>query len=521
MRRRGAAAGYAFALPLADAAPYLAGAAVVALLRGLAGTRRQNYAPMAPATAAGIVFCLIRSGLAVAGYAGLPGILSAAAEALLVLGLSYLLVGFFAVPRQGGMPQDAEKRAALLLRLYGAAGLPDALHGTGAVRRPRRRRADGAGCCGPRAGGSSRRNGRGRHGGAVRGGPRQPVCRAWHRGRRACRWLVHRQQPPGDGSGVLRRGAGGRVLRARQQRGAAAGRGALHCGRGVLPAARRTVPACSRRAAVRPFASRAALTTLSGRLEAVSGALCAVGDTVQAVCERLPPRRETTADLCDAVAERCCKACGKRLYCWVDCAGETYDAFNNLSPLIAMPDGVAAADLPPVLQRRCQTPVRLANAINVAAAEQAARRAARTHDGAARAALCEQYSALAAALAELAGQVYQTDVPDKRKARRLEQLFSEIGLEPLETTVAQDASGRVTATVCVPRLSFTADELKVITDEVSTLCRRTFAPAQCIHSGTVTKLLFRERPRFAVDCAVCAPARRRRHIRRCDTGLPR
>lgn len=236
----------------------------------------------------------------------------------------------------------------------------------------------------------------------------------------------------------------------------------------------------------------------------MSGALCAVGDTVQAVCERLPPRRETTADLCDAVAERCCKACGKRLYCWVDCAGETYDAFNNLSPLIAMPDGVAAADLPPVLQRRCQTPVRLANAINVAAAEQAARRAARTHDGAARAALCEQYSALASALAELAGQVYQTDVPDKRKARRLEQLFSEIGLEPLETTVAQDASGRVTATVCVPRLSFTADELKVITDEVSTLCRRTFAPAQCIHSGTVTKLLFRERPRFAVDCAVCA-----------------
>ena len=86
---------------------------MVALLRGLAGTRRQNYAPMAPATAAGIVFCLIRSGLAVAGYAGLPGILSAAAEALLVLGLSYLLVGFFAVPRQGGMPQDAEERAAL------------------------------------------------------------------------------------------------------------------------------------------------------------------------------------------------------------------------------------------------------------------------------------------------------------------------------------------------------------------------------------------------------------------------
>ena len=185
------------------------------------------------------------------------------------------------------------------------------------------------------------------------------------------------------------------------------------------------------------------------------------------------------------MAERCCKACGKRLYCWVDCAGETYDAFTIFSPLIAMPDGVAAADLPPVLQRRCQTPVRLANAINVAAAEQAARRAARTHDSGARR-FVRTGQRPGCGLAELAGQVYQTDVPDKRKPARLEQLFSEIGLEPLETTVAQDASGRVTATVCVPRLSFTADELKVITDEVSTLCRRTFAPAQCIHSGTVT-----------------------------------
>ena len=76
----------------------LAGAAVVALLRGLAGTRRQNYAPMAPATAAGIVFCLIRSGLAVAGYAGLPGILSRRGRSAACAGAVYLLVGFFACP---------------------------------------------------------------------------------------------------------------------------------------------------------------------------------------------------------------------------------------------------------------------------------------------------------------------------------------------------------------------------------------------------------------------------------------
>ena len=471
----GAAAGYAFALPLADAAPYLAGAAVVALLRGLAGTRRQNYAPMAPATAAGIVFCLIRSGLAVAGYAGLPGILSAAAEALLVLGLSYLLVGFFAMPRQGGMPQDAEERAALCfafmallvcLTPYTLLGLSAARVAAAlAVLAIAARGQEGAAavtgvgamaalCAADPA---NLYAGLGiAAGGLAAGlftGSSRPVTALIFCGA----GLVGVSCAPDNGAG----------LRLAVELCIA---GAAYC---LLPAGLlRHAPAAPQTA---PFATRAALTTLSGRLEAVSGALCAVGDTVQAVCERLPPRRETTADLCDAVAERCCKACGKRLYCWVDCAGDTYDAFNNLSPLITAPDGVAAADLPPVLQRRCQTPVRLANAINVAAA-----------------------------LAELAGQVYQTDVPDKRKARRLEQLFGEIGLEPLETTVAQDASGRVTATVCVPRLPFTADELKVITDEVATLCRRTFAPALCTHSGTVTKLVFREQPRFAVDCAVCA-----------------
>ena len=408
----GAAAGYAFALPLADAAPYLAGAAVVALLRGLAGTRRQNYAPMAPATAAGIVFCLIRSGLAVAGYAGLPGILSAAAEALLVLGLSYLLVGFFAVPRQGGMPQDAEERAALCfafmallacLTPYTVLGLSVARaaaaltvlavaargqEGAAAVT------AVGAMAALCAADPANLYAGLGiAAGGLAAGlftGSSRPVTALVFCGA----GLVGVSCAPGNNAGL-------------QLAVELCIAGAAYC---LLPAGLfQRVPAAPPSA---PFASRAALTTLSGRLEAVSGALCAVGDTVQAVCERLPPRRETTADLCDAVAERCCKACGKRLYCWVDCAGETYDAFNNLSPLIAMPDGVAAADLPPVLQRRCQTPVRLANAINVAAAEQAARRAARTHDGAARAALCEQYSALAAALAELAGQVYQTTISD-------------------------------------------------------------------------------------------------------------
>ncbi|MFQ7003394.1 MAG: hypothetical protein ACLRRT_06755 [Ruthenibacterium lactatiformans] len=418
--RRGAAAGYA-ALPLADAAPWPARPWWRSA--GLAGTRRQNYAP-GPATAAGIVFCLIRSGLAVAGYAerrasSPRGRSAACAGAVLSSG------GLFCRAPAGRNASGRRGRAALCFAFMALLACLT-LHGTGAVRRPAAAALTVLAVAARGQEGAAAVTAVGAMAAAVRGGPRQPVAGLGIAAGVAA-GLFTRNRPV---TALVFCGAG--LVGVSCAPGNNAGlqlavelciAGAAYC---LLPAGLfQRVPAAPPSA---PFASRAALTTLSGRLEAVSGALCAVGDTVQAVCERLPPRRETTADLCDAVAERCCKACGKRLYCWVDCAGETYDAFNNLSPLIAMPDGVAAADLPPVLQRRCQTPVRLANAINVAAAEQAARRAARTHDGAARAALCEQYSALAAALAELAGQVYQTDVPDKRKARRLEQLFSEIGL---------------------------------------------------------------------------------------------
>ena len=48
-----------------------------------------------------------------------------------------------------------------------------------------------------------------------------------------------------------------------------------------------------------------------------------------------------------------------------------------------------------------------------------------------RSTITEQYSALAAALANLAGQVYREEMPDKRRERRLERLFCELGAEPL------------------------------------------------------------------------------------------
>ncbi len=509
----GAAVGALWGLPLELAAPYLAAAATVGLLRGLAFAHRQRTAAMAPAAAGSIVFCLIASGLAVAGARGLPGVCAAAAEAMLILGASYLLAGFFLSARHGGVaaenaPWDAEDRACLCfaclsllccLTPYAVFGLSlahvaAALVVLAAAGRGRQDAAavlavvsmlalcaaDPAGLyagLGIAAGGLVA--------GLFAGRPRPVTAAAF-----CAAGMIGIFCAPDAGAGVR---MGVELCLA----------GGAFC---ALPArVLRRIPAA------RPPAlagARTAFTSLSGRLEAVSGALCTVGNTMRAVCDRLPPRQETMSDLCDAVAERCCSGCDKRLECWVDRAQETYDSFNQMAPLLAGGEGISADELPPALRRRCQTPLRLANAVSLAAAGQAARRGARVRGSAARAALCEQYSAMAAALTELAGQVYTTDLPDPRKARRLEQMLAELGLEPLEASAALDASGRLTAIVSLPRAQFSPEELQAITEEAAALLHRSFAPVQCTHTGAATRLTFRETPRFAAECAVCAlPAR--------------
>lgn len=512
----GAALGYLFLLPFEGAAPYLAAAATVGLLRGLALARRQRAAAMAPAAAGSIVFCLIGSGLAAAGERGLAGVCAAAAEALLVLGLSYLLAGIFLCDWRGAA-RDAEENAALCLAYlsllvcltpYAVFGLSLAhiaaalavlaaagcgRHGAAAVLAVTSMAALCAANPGELFAGLAFAAG-GLAAGLFAGRPRPAIAAVF-----CGAGLLGVFCAPGVGAGLR---AGIELCLA----------GGIYC---ALPARVLAVPlrllapappaAAAQSAAP---AARTALTALSDRIGAVSGALCAVGETMHAVCDRLPPRHETLSDLCDTVAERCCCGCARRLQCWVDGAQETYDAFNQLAPLLAGGGGVTAEELPPVLRQRCQTPLHLANAISLAAAEQAARRAARVRGSAARAALCEQYSAMAAALTELAGQVYQTDLPDPRKARRLEQLFAELGWEPLEASAALDAAGRLTAIVSLPRTQLTAQERQALTEEAEALLRRPLAPVQCVPAGAATRLVFREAPRFSVDCAVCAlPAR--------------
>lgn len=488
----GAAAGYLLLLPIEEAAPYLAAVIAIAMVRVLTGGRGKHNAAIAPIVAGAVCYLLSGMALAVAVDTGVTGALSTLAQALLVFGMSCLLRICFSTPWQRGMTLSPEAHAALLVALM--AGVvcltPYYVLGLNLGHVAAAAAALYAALCG-------------------RAQTAAPV------GVAVCAALTAANpQSLYAGFAVAVAGlAAGFFLQENRLVTAL-----VFCGTGMLgvPVAQTPTAALflvaelcvagvlvyflpQRAFFAAPIASpsamgRATLTTLAGRLDLLAESLSAVGTTLDAVCDRLPRRDASYEDICDAVTESVCKRCPNNTGCWVEGGSEAFDAFTHLQPVLQRRGYVTPADLPAPLRETCKLPGRLTATLSAAHRTSLSRRGAEMRNRTMRAALTEQYSAMAAALACLAGQVYREEMPDKRKARRLERLLLSLGIEPLEVTVAIDAQNRLYAAVQVPRQRFSAEEQAALTQEVSTMCHCRFSPVECTHTYATTQLNFRERP---------------------------
>ena len=251
-----------------------------------------------------------------------------------------------------------------------------------------------------------------------------------------------------------------------------------------------------------PPAPPAAAQGLSGaarRLAGVADTLSDIADTVNAVCERQsPPRGETFDFVVEHTARVVCQKCPRRSQCWVRGYTSVMDALYHLRAALEARGQIQVEDLQGQLSG-CIHPADLCGAVNHGYRLWRSRRQSRARLSTLRAALTEQYTALAAALAQLADKLGQAGLPDPRREARVSQLFSGIGLEALECSVTSDLSGRITADVTVARTRFTDEELAALAGEVSRLCRRDLDLPEVTACRTVTMLRFCEKPLFGVE----------------------
>ena len=250
-----------------------------------------------------------------------------------------------------------------------------------------------------------------------------------------------------------------------------------------------------------PADTRGAAATqgLSGaarRLNAVADTLSDIADTVNAVCDRqLPPRGESFDFVVEHTARRVCQGCSRRAKCWVRGYAGVVDGLYHLKTPLESRGEVRIEDLVPQLSE-CIQPAELCAAVNHGYHLWRSRRQTRARAGVLRAALTEQYAAMASALAGMADRLGQAGLPDPRRQARVTEFFTGLGLETLECTVTGDLAGRTTVGVTVARTRFTPQEQEALAAEVSRLCRRDFGLPDISHCRTVTMLTFTEKPLF-------------------------
>ncbi len=251
---------------------------------------------------------------------------------------------------------------------------------------------------------------------------------------------------------------------------------------------------------------RATITTLNGRLNMVANALANVGNTLTAVCERMPHNVQTYSDVCDTVTNAVCKNCSNCSSCWSEKSSDVYDAFNNMQPILQSRGYVTPADLTQPLLTTCKLPKRLTSALSTMYRTSVQNRVSHNANKAMRAALTEQYNAMADSISDMASGVYMEEMPDKRKEKRIEKLFIQLGAEPLEINVSTDTHGCLNASVQIVRMAFTTEELEMLTGEVSLICRCKFNTARCENVYAATRLVFVQQTLFVPKFGVCSIA---------------
>ncbi|NCC08196.1 MAG: hypothetical protein EOM30_09230 [Clostridia bacterium] len=247
---------------------------------------------------------------------------------------------------------------------------------------------------------------------------------------------------------------------------------------------------------------RANATALSARLTEMSDALSSIGSTLEAVCTRMPSREQSFSEVCDAVSSSVCRSCARCGICWGSGRGDVYEAFNKLQFVLTR-GVVTPEELPEPLRTSCLHPRRLAELFTVNWQRLLTRRKTIAAGKAMRGALSEQYAALAAALGSAAKQSQREEAPDDRRTKRVERLFLSLDLQPTETHVSTDSTGRVYVNVRMPRTEFTRETLLAISKEAGTLCRCVLDYPTCTQTAMFTQLEFKQPPQLKTMLGVC------------------
>ena len=242
-------------------------------------------------------------------------------------------------------------------------------------------------------------------------------------------------------------------------------------------------------------AGRPAVSLAANRLEAAATSLTEIADTIHQIYEVLPPQGENYNWVVERTQETLCSHCENREMCWQNRYNDTMEALFHLKPMLEQQGQLEFTKLPGQLSY-CIHPSALCAAVERSWVEYGARRKARARSQGMRAAITEQYEAIARALAALAQQLGVQGSRDAGRTGRLAAAFASLGREPLACSVTFGGQGQLQAAVTLRRMDFSKNDLRVLAEETSRVCHRQVdIPQVCTGKDAIT-LIFSEKARL-------------------------
>ncbi len=249
-----------------------------------------------------------------------------------------------------------------------------------------------------------------------------------------------------------------------------------------------------------PDESRGIKASVASRLNFASCALIDVSKTVTAVCERL---RTTTTDdvssIYEQVADRVCRSCGMKTYCWQKNYTDTMNRFNDITTILKKRGRLYRNDMPEYFLKECPKSGALFEEINITYSDYVAKRSALRRISDVRTVVAEQFSAIGETLSHLALDVEHTKGADATICTKVKTYLKKYNTEAKSIVATRDIFGRTSLELCFVREHIKKINHIMLALDLSEICGKCFdIPAQS-EAGNLIKLTFFEKAGYCVN----------------------
>ena len=241
---------------------------------------------------------------------------------------------------------------------------------------------------------------------------------------------------------------------------------------------------------------------MAARLRFSAETLDDIRRAVEAVSKKL-----YTSGICnmeqvyDRTAERVCRRCGLRLFCWETAYSQTMDAIQRFTPVLKQKGFAEKADMPAYFTGKCPRADELLQTVNSYYQEYLSREAASRKVMEAKQVASEQLEGVARMLTELGEEFVNCRSADPALTRQVENLLTEIGERPQAVWCVLDKNQRMQ--VELSQQTPLKNDGAAVAAQLSLLLERGFAPPCTITAGDGVRICFYEKACYRMELGAC------------------